>query len=74
MPFPTPFPRLRIARLVLRMSLLIATAGAVHAAPETPPGDAVLQLLQERGLLPTSGTVEVSPLVQRMREIGRAHV
>ena len=72
MPFPTPFPRLRIACLVLRMSLLMsllmATAGAVRAAPETPPGDAVVQLLQERGLLPTSGAVEVSPLVQQMRD------
>ena len=50
------------------MSLLMATAGAVRAAPETPPGDAVVQLLQERGLLPTSGAVEVSPLVQQMRD------
>ena len=40
----------------------------MHAAPETPPGDAVLQLLQERGLLPASGAVEVSPLVQQMRD------
>ena len=67
MPLPTPFPRLRIARIAC-MALLMATAGAVHAAPETPPGDAVVQLLQERGLLPTSGAVEVSPLVQQMRD------
>ena len=46
----------------------MVSAGVVHAAPETPPGDAVLQLLQERGLLPTSSAVEVRPLVQQMRD------
>ena len=64
MPLPTPFPRLRLACL----ALLVATAGAAHAAPETPQGDAVVQLLQERGLLPPSGAIEASPLVRQMRD------
>jgi len=64
MPLPTPSLRLRLACL----TLLIVTAGAVRAAPETPPGDAVVQLLQERGLLPAIGAVEVRPLVQQMRD------
>ena len=49
------------------LALLLAVTAPLHAA-ETPPGDAVLQLLQERGLLPTSGAVESSPLVQQMRD------
>ena len=63
MTLPAPFNRLSLACL-----LLLAAAGPLHAAPETPPGDAVLQLLQERGLLPTAGQVEASPLVQQMRD------
>ena len=58
------------------LSLLIAAAGPLHAAPEgTAPakptaatGDAVLQLLQERGLLPSGNPLEASALVQQVRE------
>ena len=55
MTLPAPFNRLSLACL-----LLLAAAGPLHAAPETPPGDAVLQLLQERGLLPTAGQARLS--------------
>jgi cell wall-associated NlpC family hydrolase len=43
-------------------------AGPLHAAPDTPPGDAVVQLLQDKGLLPTAAQLEASPLVQQMRD------
>ncbi len=64
MPLNQPFIRRPLACL----ALLLAASAPLHAAPDVPPGDAVLQLLQERGLLPTSGQVEVSPLVQQMRD------
>ena len=63
-----PIQRLPVACLALLMGLLVSASGPLHAAPETPPGDAVVQLLQERGLLPASGAVEASPLVQQMRD------
>ena len=58
------------------LSLLMAAAGPLHAAPEDTPttrpavatGDAVLHLLQERGLLPSSNPLDTSPLVQQVRE------
>ncbi len=58
------------------LSLLMAAAGPLHAAPEDTPttkpavatGDAVLHLLQERGLLPGSNPLDTSPLVQQVRE------
>ena len=53
---------------LLSLALLLSAAAPLHAAPEAPPGDAVLQLLQERGLLPTASQVEASPLVQQMRD------
>lgn len=53
---------------LLSLSLLLSAAAPLHAAPDTPPGDAVVQLLQERGLLPTASQVEASPLVQHMRD------
>ncbi len=64
MPLNQPFIRRSLACL----ALLLAASGPLHAAPDAPSGDAVLQLLQERGLLPTSGPVEVSPLVQQIRD------
>lgn len=53
---------------LLSLALLLCAAPPLHAAPDTPPGDAVLQLLQDRGLLPTASQVEASPLVQQMRD------
>ena len=52
---------------LLSLALLMA-APTLYAAPEASPGDAVVQLLQERGLLPTAGQVEASPLVQQVRD------
>ena len=65
MTLPAPLNRPSLACLAL---LLAVVVGPLRAAPETPPGDAVLQLLQERGLLPTAGQMESSPLVQQMRD------
>ena len=54
--------------LVTVALLGLLCAGTVHAAPEVPAADAVLQLLQDKGLLPTAAQVEASPLVQQMRD------
>ena len=57
---------------LLSLALLLL-APPLHAAPEGGPGssssagDAVVQLLQERGLLPTASQVEANPLVQQVR-------
>lgn len=40
----------------------------VQAAPESAPGDAILQVLKERGLLGAAEAVESSALVQQMRD------
>ena len=49
--------------------LLAMLAGPAGAEPDPPqPGDAVLQLLQERGLWPAVGAAETSPVVQQMRD------
>jgi cell wall-associated NlpC family hydrolase len=49
-------------------ALSLFAAGPLRAAPDAPAGDAVVQLLQDRGLLPTAAQVEASPLVQQMRD------
>ena len=49
-------------------ALLLCAAGPLRAAPDAPAGDAVLQLLQERGLLAAAERVEASPMVQQMRD------
>ncbi len=54
--------------------LCLAAAQAAHAGPETPPasGDAVLQLLQDKGILGQAAQVatqvESSPVVQQVRD------
>ena len=56
------------------LALLIAAALPLHAAPEEgsparpAAGDAVLLLLQERGLLPSTNPLDSSALVQQVRE------
>jgi cell wall-associated NlpC family hydrolase len=53
----------------LALALLLSTATPLHADPAAPaPGDAVLQLLHERGLLPTAQQVQANPIVQQMRD------
>lgn len=54
----------------LLLTLLCAALPA-HAGPDAPPpppGDAVLHLLQEKGLLPSNAQIEASPLVQQVRD------
>ena len=54
---------------LLCAALWLSLATPLHAAPDAAaPGDAVLQLLQERGLLPTAQQLESSPLVQQVRD------
>ena len=43
-------------------------SAAAHAAPELPSGDAVLQLLQDKGLLPTAAQIDANPVVQQVRD------
>lgn len=38
------------------------------AAPDTAPSDAVLQMLRDKGVLPTASQLEASPLVQQVRD------
>jgi cell wall-associated NlpC family hydrolase len=40
----------------------------LHAAPDLPAGDVVLQMLQDKGLLPTAAQLDANPLVQQMRD------
>lgn len=55
--------------LVATVCLLAVLAGSAAAEPDPPPaGDAVLHLLQERGLWPTAGALETNPVVQQMRD------
>jgi cell wall-associated NlpC family hydrolase len=55
--------------LAIALCLLFAAAAPLHAAPETAPGDAVVQLLQERGILPTAAQLDANPIVQQMRDV-----
>ena len=52
--------------LVLAVALSLSPAAPLHAEPAS--GDAILQLLQERGLLPTASQVQNSALVQQVRD------
>ena len=56
----------------LALALLLAATAPATAAPEPPaataPADAVLQLLQERGLLPTVAAVEENIFVRQVRD------
>jgi len=67
--------------LVLTLALLVAATPAALAAPKMPPapqvpdgpppvlpGDTVLNMLQERGLLPDTSQLEASPLVRQVRD------
>ncbi len=63
-------------RTCLLLSLLLMAAGMAHAAPEPQPGDAVLTLLKDKGLMPDgaqraaqlSTQMEASPVMQQMRD------
>jgi cell wall-associated NlpC family hydrolase len=66
---------MRYGPALLSSLALAAALGAVlpaRAAPDSaPPGDAVLQLLQERGLvprLPGAAALQASPVVQQVRD------
>ena len=67
---------LRLPALLL-VSVWLLAAGAAHAAPQAqPPGDAVLQLLKDKGLLldpallaaQLSTQIEASPALVQMRD------
>jgi cell wall-associated NlpC family hydrolase len=61
---------MRATRHLLLPLALLATALPLQAAPDTPPapGDAVLQLLQDKGLLPTAAQLDANPIVQQVRD------
>jgi cell wall-associated NlpC family hydrolase len=67
---PTHRPRSAAALARLLLALALGGGATAHAAPETPPAaDPVLQLLQDKGLLPPEGgRTEPAPLVQQMRD------
>ena len=49
--------------------LALLLAGPLQAAPEASPGDSVLQLLRDKGLVPSAAAMESSPLVNRARDM-----
>ncbi len=54
---------------VATLCLLAAWASPAQAEPPSPPpGDAILHLLQERGLWPAEGAIEANPVVRQMRD------
>ena len=57
----------RQALLAIGLALLLA--GPVRAAPEGSPGDAVLQLLRDKGLVPTAAAVESNATLNRARDL-----
>ncbi len=66
-------PLCRRTALALAALTLAASSTLCHAAPEAPgstpsSSDAVLQLLQQRGLLPPAGAVENNAFVRQMRD------
>ena len=50
------------------LALLLVALPARATPPDAPPGDAVLHLLQDKGLLPNASQLESMPLVQQMRD------
>ena len=71
MPTSTPLRFLRLgplASLLVCLALPVIAAPEAKPKPEQAPGDAVLQLLQDRGLLPTASQVDANPLVQQVRD------
>jgi cell wall-associated NlpC family hydrolase len=48
---------------------LLLLAGPLRAAPEASPGDAVLQLLRDKGLVPSAAAVESNAMVNRARDM-----
>ncbi len=59
--------RRRLAAALLAAWAACASPGA-HAAPDAAGGDAVLRLLEDKGLLPAGGAVESSALVRQVRD------
>jgi cell wall-associated NlpC family hydrolase len=57
-------------RPLLALLLCASLCAPLQAAPEgkPEPGDAVVQLLQDRGLLPTAQQLDANPLVQQVRD------
>ena len=54
--------------LVTAAVFALCAAGPLHAAPDTPPGDAVVQLLHDKGLLPDAAQAESNAVVQQVRD------
>jgi cell wall-associated NlpC family hydrolase len=63
-------------RACLLLTLLLLAAHTAHAAPDAQPGDAVLHLLKDKGLLPDtaqlaaqlSTQMDASPVMQQVRD------
>jgi cell wall-associated NlpC family hydrolase len=61
---------MRPPRHLLLPLVLLAAALPLRAAPDAAPApaDAVLQLLQDKGLLPTAAQIDANPVVQQVRD------
>jgi cell wall-associated NlpC family hydrolase len=60
-------PRL-LSIACLALAAAVASAAPAPATPAAAPADAVLELLQQRGLLPTQAHQEASDVVRQVRE------
>ena len=58
-----------LKRPALHLCLLLAAAMPAQAAPEAPSGDAVLQLLHDKGLLPAAAEAQSSSLLHQVRQV-----
>lgn len=54
---------------ILACGLALCLAAAARAAPEPGTGDAVLQFLRDKSLVPTTAAVDSRPLVNRARDM-----
>ena len=61
-------PPLKLKLLAAGVAALLLAA-PVRAAPEASPGDAVLQLLRDKGLVPTVAAGESHTMVNRARDL-----
>lgn len=55
--------------MCLSIGLALMLAGPVRAAPDAAPGDSVMQLLRDKGLVSAAGAVESNPMVNRARDV-----
>jgi cell wall-associated NlpC family hydrolase len=54
---------------LLAIGLAVLLAGPARASPEASTGDAVLQLLRDKGMVPSAAAVDSNPTLNRARDV-----